>query len=391
VRWVAGAAGLFVAAPACILSAQATAGQLSFEPTINFAVDDDSNRYLAAQGTASQSEFLQVAADFRGSTESTDFKISPLVRYQYFDTRAFADIFERDVNLTDVWTFERGKLTLTGEDGDHSTLTTEATETGILSSRLHQRLDQGGLSYSYNQTERLALIVAGSYTDVSYYGTPDSLLLNLLSGYRYPSGSMGVQFLVSETSTLTANASYSQVLSPLLGLDSRDAGGSLEYRRSVSENIDLDAVIGATRAQSATSQTLVNGSLSLTRRFALSNLALSYVRNLSPYGTGELVERQTFSLSASRALSDLLNLTLSASRVQNSLLNIQPEFGQLPQVQTYNTALLSCSWQFAQYWSLNAQIGTTRTQTPSQISQTVHEWRAGLSVTWSPQSRTAEF
>jgi hypothetical protein len=391
VKWLTGAACLLVAAADCILSGQATAGQLSFQPSVNVTVDDDSNRDLAAEGVGSQSESLQATADFKGSTESTAFTISPLVRYQNFDSRAYADIFERDLSLTDVWTLERGQLSLNGEYGDHSTLTTEATETGLLSSRLHQRLDQGGLSYTYNQSERLALIGSGSYTDVSYYGTPDSYLLNLLSGYRYPSGSLGEQFLVSETSTLTANISYSEVLARLPGANSRDTSGTLEYHRSFSVAIDLDAVIGASRAQSATSQTLPNGTLSLTRRYALGSVALSYNRGLSPYGTGDLVERQTIALSGSRALSDQLDITVSVSRVQNSQLNIQPQFGQLPQVQTYNNAQVSCGWQFAQFWNLNGLFGTTRTQTPSPSSQTVQEWRVALSLTWSPQPRTAFF
>lgn len=391
-RWVGGAAGcLFVAGAGCILNFEATAGQLSFAPSINVAADDDSNRNLTSEGAASQSATVQVSADFKGSTETTEFSLSPLVRYQAFNSRALANVFERDVRLTDAWTHERGNLTLTGADSDQSTLTTEATQTGILSSQLHQRLHQGAISASYEQTERISLIATGSYTDVSYYGTPNSFLLNLLSGYRYPSGSIGEQFQLSETSTLLANISYSKTLSRLPGLDSRSMGGDLEYHRALSETFDLSASIGASQARSASTQHVTTGGLSLTHNYAFGTMALSYTRSLTPQGTGNLVQRQVFAVSASRALTDLLDVTLLVSRVQNSQLGIPPQSAQLPQVQAYNNAQLLFSWQFAEYWRLNADIGAIRTQTPGPVSLNAHAWSTGLSLTWSPRPRTSEF
>jgi hypothetical protein len=391
VRAIAGAASLFLAGAGCILSVETSAGQLSFAPNINFTVDDDSNRNLEPEGPGSQSASIQVSADIKGSTETNDFTFSPLLRYQYFDSSVFANIFERDMGLTDVWTLERGKLTLTGEDADHSTLSTEATETGILSSQLHQRQNLGGLSYTYDQTERLFLIVSGSYADVSYYGTTDSFLLNLLSGYRYPSGSVGELYQLSETSTIQADVSYSKILSQLPEFESRDTGVDLEYHRSISETFDLSATIGATEVRSATTDHLTTGALSLSRSYAWGNASVSYTRSLSPYGTGNLVQRQQFTVSASKALSDQLSVSLSLNRVQNGHVDVSPELGLPPQVQTYDNAQLVWSWQFAEFWHLNAEADTTRTQALGFTNQTVQEWRAALSLAWSPRPRTTQF
>jgi hypothetical protein len=380
-----------VAGAGCVLNVEAAAGQLSFTPGVNFAVDDDSNRNLVPGGPASQSETLELSASLKGTTEASDFTVSPLVRYQYFDSSAFADIFERDVSLTEIWTLERGKVTLTGEDGDNSTLTTEATETGILSSRLHQRSDQGGLSYAYDQTERLSLITTGSYLDTSYYGTPGSYLLNLLQGYRYPSASVAEQYQISEISTISATVTYSKVLSQLSILDSQDIGATLEYRRSFSDTLDLDATIGESEAQSQSTANVNTGSLSLTRRFESGSVVLSYVRSLTPLGTGVLVQRQVYSLSASRSLSDQLTATLTFSRVQNGQTDVQPHVGEQLLVQNYNSGQLSFAWQFAEYWHLSADLDTTRTQVLSPVNYTVQEWRVGMSLTWSPQPLSTQF
>ncbi len=364
---------------------------MSIAPSISLAADDDSNRYLVPQGTTSQSSTLQVSADLTGSTDTTDFSLSPVVSYQAFDRRAFANIFERDVPVAAAWTLERGKLSLTGEDSDKSTLTTEATQTGILSSQLHQRLEQGGVSATYYQTERISLIVTGSYTDVSYYGAPGSALLNLLSGYRYPSGSIAEQWQISETSTLLANLSYSESLSQLPGADERNRGASLDYHTNLSETFDLDATIGASQVLSTSTQHVTTGGLSATRKLEFGNIALSYTRSLTPYGTGALVQRQVFSLSGSRSLTDRLDVTLAASRVQNDQVGIQLGSGQILPVQTYNTAQLLFVWQCAEFWRLRADVDATLTHTPGPASQTVHEWHAGLLLSWSPRPLAAGF
>jgi hypothetical protein len=389
VRWPTGAASLIVAGAGCLPAIEATAGELSFAPTINFGADDDSDRYLVPGGLASQSETVQFSAELKGSTAATDFTISPDLRYQRFEPGAFSDVFERNIGIVDAWNLERGKVTLTGQAGDYSTLTTEPTESGILNSRLHQRINEGGLSYAYDQTERLTLALTGSYLDISYYGAPDSALLNLLSGYRYPSGSITEQYRLTETATLSANVTYSEVQSKLQNFNSRTAGGDLEYRNSFSDTLSFAAAIGESEDRSVTIEHINTGSLSLTKSFESGSVVVSYVRSLTPLGTSALVQRQVFSLSGTKSLSDQLDATLTLSRVQNAQVNAEPQFA--PQVQTYNSGALIFSWRFAEFWHLNAELDSTRTQAIYETRYTVQEWRAGLTLAWTPRALTTGF
>jgi hypothetical protein len=367
-----------------MVSLKAHAAAWTFTPSLSWSADTDSNRSLLPQSTASRSMSFSASLPFTLATETTQLSFSPWLQYQYFDTKAYGNDFERDLNAADLWSGERSKLNITAEDSDRSTLTTEATETGILSSNLHQRLDQVNASATYDQTERYALILNAGYSDVSYYGTPQGQLLDLLAGYRYATASIQEQVQLSETSSLTVSANHSEVIDRLPGNDTLATGGGADYHRTVSERIDFEVSIGGSRVQSQNfSHTSTTGTLSVSRSYALGSVALAYSRSLAPYGTGALVAREQVSLTATRSLTEKLDLSIAASRVQNGQVLDLPEL--IPQVQTYENAQLGLTWRPAERWNLAGEIDTTHTRTVGFVNEPVHGWRASLSATWTPQ------
>ena len=375
-----------------MVSAVAHGAQWSIAPNFSLAVDTDSNRGLSPEGADSQSETFSTSGQFDLATEANDLSFSPLLRWQDFDTQAFQDIFERDFNIADTWTQERGRLVLSAEDADRSTLTTEATETGILSTSLHQKLDQVSVGETYSQSERWALVLQGSYSDTSYYGTSQSALLNLLLGYRYPMASIGEQLQLTEASSLTASVFYGQLLNRIPGQDTKEGGVTVDYRASLSERTQLDASVGATHVDTAgNSRISETGSISLSRSFDAGSLTLAYADSLTPYGSGALVQRQQVTLSASRNLTERLNLVASASRVQNGQSAASTQLGAPPEVQTYDNAQLDLVWQLAEYWKLDAGAGAIHTRTVGVESVPVNEWRFLLQVSWSPHALTSSF
>jgi len=374
-------------------SLPARAAQWSLAPALTWGADDDSNRYFLAQGQASQSASVSASLQAERSTETTQLSLFSHLDWQDFFPRDYGRIFEWDVTAADEWTLERGELDFSARDADQSSLTTETTETGILSTSLHQRTDAASVSSTYDQSERRALVLQLSYTDIEYYGSPEAELTNLLFGYRLPSGSVAEQYSLSERSTLTASAFSSEILSRLPGADENETGLQLDYRRTLAENTQLDLSGGAVKTRYSTGgQTLTLASLQLSQSLDAGSLALSYSRSLMPYGTGVLVQRQEWKLSAKRDLTEELDVTASLDRVQNSQPPALSTFlQQIALVQTYDNVLLGLDWHFADKWKLSAQVGTTWTRTLEVVSQPIHEWRCGLSVVWTPNPIMPEF
>lgn len=369
------------------------ASEWTFAPTLTWLADTDSNRYLQAQSVASQSTSLFAAAELKRATETTQFSFSPQLHWQLFDRKEYGNIFERDLDAAWTWTGERGNASVTAADTDHSTLTTEATQTGVLSTNLHQRQDQASVSSLYDQSERYALIVQLGYSNVSYYGAGEGALLDLLQGYRYPTAMVGERYQISDLDSLTASVYRDEVLARFSGNDTDDTGAQLAYRRTLSERDALDAALGAARVQTATgTQTATTGSLDVSRSYSLGTLTLAYSRSLVPYGTGVLVDRQQLSLSASRGLTEELQLNASASWVSNGQpLGRAPGGGLILEVQAYEAAQVGLTWQPAETWKLDADLAATRTRTIEEVSEPVHEWRAGISISWAPHALDSAF
>ena len=360
----------------------------SLAPTFGWTLDTASNRYLQPQGgEASQSTSLAASADLQRATETTALSFSPQLHWQLFDKEAYNRIFERDFNASASWTGERADASLTAEDADQSALTTELTETGVLSTNLHQRLDQASLAGSYNTSERYTTLAHLGDSNVSYYGdAAEGAYLDLLQGYRYPTALLGERYRLSDQADLTVSVYRNELLARLAGENTYTTGAQLEYQHTFSERDQVDASIGAARVNGQTgTQTSTTASLNASRTYALGTLALSYSRALVPYGTAVLVDRQQAALSANRGLTEKVQLTASANWVRNGApIGVSPAGPAIVQVQTYESVQLGINWQLAETWKLGAELDAAQTRTFGLLDYPVHNWRAALTLAWTP-------
>lgn len=369
------------------------AAEWSLAPTLSWAVDNESNRYLQPQGIMSQSTSLAASADIERATETTSLSFSPQLHWQLFDKKEYENIFERDLEAAASWTGERAGASFTAENADRSTLTTELTQTGVLSNDLHQRLDQANLAGSYNTSERYTTIAQLGYSDVSYYGAAEGAFLDLLQGYRYPTALLGERYRLSDQEELTASVYRNELLARLSGYNTYTSGAQLEYQRTLSERNEIDAAVGAARVEGqAGVQTSTTASLNASRTYSLGTLALSYSRALVPYGTAVLVNRQQAALSATRGLTEQVQLTASANWVRNGApIGRLPSGPEIVQVQSYESAQLGVDWKFAETWKLTAELDGTQTRTLGLVTYPVHDWRAALTVVWTPHRLERSF
>jgi hypothetical protein len=353
------------------------AAEWSITPSYSSSVDYDSNRRLVAEGKGSGASVLAVDLKFKRALEDVEFSLEPRYAWRRFTDASLGNGDDRTVNAGINWVGERSTLNLTASYWDQSTLVTELLETGLVSGDTHRRQGQAGANWSWNQTERRALIAQLSYSDVNYYGQNASLL----PGYRYPSGSLGERFFFSERGSVTLGAFGSMLESDTPGNSSHEVGIQAEVIYVFSEKTRLDTSIGeSSRVLSGGSSHGTNASVSLNHSLFLGSICLGYTRSLVPYGIGFLVERQQLTATFVRPLTPFLESNLSFVRVQNNETAVLLRLDR----RNYNSLSAGLSWHPAETWTVGARIEGVRTQLVSLAGQTVTGWRSSMTVTWSP-------
>lgn len=368
------------------------AAEWSVAPTITVGSDDDSNRLLIPDATADQSWWLFSNAQFQRSTDTTQLSITPQVRWEHFDSADLGDIVDRDLSGAFSWTQERGSFQLTAASLDDSTVTTELTETGLASGDTHRRTEEASVSENYGETERTALVFQAAYMDVSYYGalTGD---LALLDGYRYPTASLGERFFLSDDTSLTASAFADELLARVPANDSREAGGQLELTHTFSPSTQIDVSAGGS-ARTLRTEIVSDGSVSLgnesstgtvasadiTHTAELGNITLSYSRQLVPYGTGVLAEREQYQLLGTYNLTEKVDISASVLRIENNQSIVLLGIGR----RSYTGTALGLDWRPLEAWKLRAEADTMQSQTIGLVTRPVSGWRVALTLTWAP-------
>jgi hypothetical protein len=310
--------------------------------------------------------------------ENWDIVIEPRYSYRRYSDSALGNGDDRSLFAGYDFTGERNTVNLTGSFWDQSTLQTEFLETGIVNGNTHRRLAQGSGNWTWAQTERRQLIAQLSYMDVSYRGDTSALL----PGYRYPSGSLGERFGFSERGSFTVSVYGSALSSDSRGNSSRQYGLQGQIIYAFSERTRLDASLGeSSRRLAGESEHGTDAAVALTHNMTLGSFSLNYTRSLVPYGTGFLVQRQQLTATVSRALTPFLDANLALLRVKNNqtavLLNLDRR--------SYDSVSGGLGWRPLETLTLSAQLTALRTQTPGFDSKTVHEWRSGVSLNWTPR------
>jgi hypothetical protein len=320
---------------------------------------------------------LAVDLKFKRALEDLELTFEPKYAYRRFTDASLGNGDDRIINAGMIWTGERASATLTGSYFDQSTLYSEVLETGIVSADTHRRLGQVGANWNWNQTERRALIAQVSYADVSYYGR----FAGTYPGYRYPSASLGEQFVFSERSTFTVSGFGSRLQSDTQGNSSHELGLQAEAVYLFSEQTKIDVSLGKSqRVLTGSSSQGTDASALLYHSFSLGSLSFTYKRSLVPYGFGFLVEQQQFAVTFTRPLTPYLDCSLTAFRLENNetavLLNLDRR--------NYNNLSTNVTWHPLETWSLSVLIQGVRTQTVGLHWEPVHQWNSAVTLTWSP-------
>jgi hypothetical protein len=364
----------------------AHAAEWSVQPSFSWSVDEDSNRaFLEPSPGSSEGGVLATEWVFKRSLENTQISIdSALDTRRYTDSVLYPDATEGTLTAALMHTGERGQLALTAAAADQSLLTSELYETGIVAGNSHRLTLQGTLSASFSRTERRELFLQANVNDARYYG-----LASGLPGFKYALGSFGERFFLSDRATLAVSAFGDRLFtsSNTPGSASYEAGLQAQYTRTLSERLHLDASVGESRRSLAESHAGfgTNASLSLTRDMTLGHVALSYTRSLTPYGIGSLVQVEQARASLDRKLGPYVSVDGNVFDIRN---RAAAQFGIR---RSFDGAAAGLSWRPSETWTLRTEVsaGWTEPLASPGGRESVHEWRAGVTMTWRPLQSTA--
>jgi len=366
----------------CVLGAGAMpvrAAEWSLQPLFSLTVDQDSNQALIADARPSHGGTLLADLQFRRSLEATEWRLEPKVTVYRYSDPTLGNGVDGSLTAGLKHSGELFGLDLSMLAEDVSTLTENILETGIVEGHTRRHTVQGALNWTWTQTEKAQLVVQASDADVSFTGQDAAAL----PGYRYPNGSLGERFTLSDRSSITLSVFGNEFLSDTRENSSRQEGVRLEYNRSVSELTLVDAWVDVSdRTIAGLSSRGTDESLTLSRTLERGSLSLSYMHSLAPYGTGFLVEQQQATASALRNVTPYIDADLALVYLKNSeaatLLGIAR--------QRYENAAAGLTWRTGEHWSLRAQLSGGRCSLPLS-DELVSEWRFQLTLTWKPQPR----
>jgi len=348
------------------------------QPLLGWTTDYDSDRSLGPGVPGSEEAVLTADVQLQRSLENMQFMLEPHFDVRRYSSNVWGPGNDRNLSGSFSWNGTRTQITLTGSVANQSTLTTELLETGLVNTDTRRRAYQGGLQGSWARSERHQSFISLNYMDVSYSG-PQFVQL-LLPGFKYPSGSIGERFFLSEKITFSVSAFGDALLSDQSRASSHEAGGQVEFSYAHSERTSFDLSIGESKRSVAGTNGLGTvGALSVVHNFERSTATLSYSRNLVPYGIGFLVERQQLTAGFTRHLTPYLDADITVLGIRNNqsavLLGLDRK--------NYENAGLGMSWKLGESWTLRPVVTTSWTR-PIQASADVHEWRAELDMIWKP-------
>jgi hypothetical protein len=123
----------------------------------------------------------------------------------------------------------------------------------------------------------------------------------------------------------------------------------------------------------------------ITRKSEIASVQLRYARDITPTGQGVLTRRQQLTLSASRALSERLNISLSGSQIKNDSLLLSNDFNFYGI--RYNQIDTSLSWRWTPTWTVTLNAGHAE-QRLEHSEGTAKRNYASLGLSWAGLSHS---
>lgn len=360
------------------------AAEWSWNPTLSFWVDHDSNRNLVPEGTSTEGTAVSLDLQLRYATERLSLTLHPQAMLERFTGSAYPNSNDLSLATADSWLSERSTYSFTGAVGEQSLLTTELPVTGIVEPGTRRRDENATAAWTYGQTERWALTLQASYSDSVY--TSDVAAVTPLQSFHGIGFSATEQLQYSDSLASFATASHSSYSLEEIPAPFRTDGGVVGLKWQIGERTSLSADAGVSRTtfESLTSRGFL-GDFTLTRATESGSVSLNASRNVAPVGFGEITQQDVVRLSGQRDLQARLAVDANVSYFRYSSVFSIPglitvDLNNLDR--TYAQAAAGFTWRATETWSMALHGLASRLSGPTLPN--AHDWQVRLQAIWAP-------
>jgi len=311
----------------CIISAQsALCAEWEVQPYLLYTAELSDNRRLTiGETTETLGNLLTGGARLGVYTQTRRFYVEPAVVFRRYDKDS--DLLDTDDSYLDLYfdnRSERSRFTFAGRYQRESTITSEfagaddgnpdlddPVEDDTGDARISTRRDRLYLrpQWSYDISNRTAIVFGGGYTNVDYDEEPGLTL----SGYDSSALDLSLRFRTSAKTTIGTRLLASVFEADRTGNETDGTSLELTMRHNLSPQTTVNASAGAFRSEATFLQdgSPTEGSatdaifrLGLTRNTELTDLTTSFRRTVSPSALGSLKVRNQLLFGIERRLSE---------------------------------------------------------------------------------------
>ena len=323
------------------------------------------------------------------ATERLTLSLHPQAILERFSEHTFTNANDLIVSAAANWLTERSTWSLTGLFSDQNLTTTELPNTGIVYPETRRRDSQAGLSWTYSQSERLALTLQANYEHAIYRSDSSAPSTVALQSYRYSSYSASEQFQYSEPLAAFVTLSASEFQQEAIPSPAHTYGAVAGFKLQLSERSTLTADVGASRTK--LEGLVSNGllyDLTFSRTTTTGSFSLTAARNVSPAGIGTLTTQDSLQASMNRDLKERLSLNAGLTGVRYSTVFSVPGFvADLRGLdRTYAQASMGIVYRTTATWSLG--LRGFYNWLDSKTVPTADGWAVRLESVWTPSPRS---
>lgn len=378
----------WLTATSMALTLPAAAQQWQVTPDVNIGVQYDDNITLDPEDPESAfGPTARAAVRALRSTENSELGLLGGLRLEQFRENSDLSNVAAFIGGDGSYRTPRSQFRLDLSFSTQPTLTSETGTTGVRPADAEgqqYRLDLRP-GWSYRLSERSALGLDASYTQVFYDGVDDGSLTD----YRAGNLSLSSSRRLTEALRARVVASYGQYRSQGDVNESDNVALQLGADYQVSETLSIDALFGVRRTESTLPDTFgrpitenstgLAYNLLIQKRLARgARLSLRALRDLRPTGAAEVLDTTSLRLGYTYPIYERLSLRLSSQVYRNR----QPGGEQSGSDRTYADGQVNLFYRIQPTWSLGFSY-RYRWQDREDDPSSADSNRVGLSLLWS--------
>jgi len=329
---------------------------------------------------------MSLDTHFERDTERWKLTFRPFGQIQRYSDPRLYHTDQEGIETEGTWLqTERSSFTLHSMVQDASTLYSELTSTGIFHIGQRRRDEEFDGNWAFQQTERWAVQLGGSYSGSDYHGAGTTVLSN----YRQVVGTASESFAYNEQLIISLNASAGDAHTAGAEQSTPFQTVGLGFQWQPTERASVQGSVGDSRQTTGnlTSTTII-GALSASYSTELSTFALSAQRLLQPSGLGIFTQVDQATLTMSHNLLERLSLASEAEIYRDTSAFHSPFISFTYADRTYSEAHLRLNWQQTPTWTLGLQLQYQRSDYPPSLlfplGLLAHDWNVSLQSVWAP-------